>query len=190
MPKYINEENLFLEVVRSIGEVGIGKTTTKQIARSSGVNEVTLFRKYGSKLGLIEAAFQYILAASPLQGLRYSGDLEADLNQIVSAYQETSFLYGEVIPIILAEIPRDPELRELLEPFLTVVRSIMKIIQKYQQEGVLIIESGFSAVSALLGPVIIHRMLQRANPDFIVDEIEDSYYVQAFLEGRRQFNPR
>ncbi|HAY85754.1 MAG TPA: hypothetical protein DCY42_12785 [Chloroflexi bacterium] len=186
MPKYIDEEKLFLEVVRSIGEVGIGKTTTKQIAQSAGVNEVTLFRKFGTKLGLIEAAFQHIVAASPLQELRYSGDLEADLNQIVNAYQETSFLYGEVIPIILSEVPRDPEMRALLAPFLSVVGSITKIILEYQRNGLLISEPGFSAVSALLGPIIIRRMLQRAAPDFEGEKLDDRIYVQSFLEGRKQ----
>jgi AcrR family transcriptional regulator len=188
MPKKIDEENLFLEVVRTIVDLGIGKATTKQIAKAAGVNEVTLFRKYGNKSGLICEAFQQILATSPLNELDYSGNLESDLIRIVKAYKETSFLYGEVIPIIIAEIPRDPDLRELLDPFLSVVQSIMKIIQIYQREGVLRNEPGFSAVSALLGPIIISRMLQKTNPDFQVDEIEDQRYVKAFLDGRRQIS--
>lgn len=185
MPRYINEENLFLAVVQTIGQMGIEKATTKQIAKAAQVNEVTLFRKYGTKLGLIQAAFEHIMKSSPLQGLKYSGALEADLLGIVKAYQEMSAMYGEVIPLLLAEVPRNPELRGLLDPFLRVMQSISKIVLRYQQEGMLIREPGFSAVSVLLGPIMVSRMLQRTNPGIPVVELEPQGYVRAFLAGRK-----
>ncbi|KAA3642983.1 MAG: TetR/AcrR family transcriptional regulator [Chloroflexi bacterium] len=186
MPKVIDEDKLFLDVIHTLVRLGINKATTKQLAEAAGVNEVTLFRKYGNKASLIRSAFQSILVSSPMNDLSYSGDLEADLVEIVAAYKETSLLYGEVIPLLISEIPRDPELKELLEPFFSVVRSIMEIIQRYQGDGLLIDEPGFSAVSALLGPIIVGKMLQRTNPYLPVSEVEPEMYVAAFLEGRKK----
>ena len=37
---------------------GITATTTKEIAEQAGVNEVTLFRQFGSKQGLLLAVLQ------------------------------------------------------------------------------------------------------------------------------------
>jgi len=186
MPKRIDEQNLFFEVIRTIVQRGFAKATTKQIAEAAGINEVTLFRKYGTKAGLIQAAFQHIAATSPLKDLAYSGELEPDLIQIVTAYKKTSALYGEIIPLILAEIPHDPGLRELLKPFLAQVRSIMQILQKYQEDGQLNDEPGFSMVSALLGPLMVSQMIQKTDPELGGQETDARTYVKAFLEGRMQ----
>ena len=114
MPRKIDEEKLFLEVVRALVSLGFTNATTKQIALNAGVNEVTIFRKYGNKNGLIEAAFEHILARSPLNDLIYTGDLEKDLLQIVRTYRNSSASYGEMLPAIISETPRNPELNNLL----------------------------------------------------------------------------
>ena len=186
MPKKIDDQKLFSDVVRAVVRLGFAKATTKQLAEAARVNEVTLFRKYGNKANLIRTAFQNILVSSSLNELSYTGELEADLVEIVSSYKQTSSLYGEIIPMLITEVPRDPELKELMEPFLSVFRSILTIIQRYQQAGQLNKEPGPTAVSALLGPIIVGKMLQRTGAGFATIEIEPEAYVTAFLEGRRQ----
>ena len=61
-------------------------TNQFKIAEVAGVNEVTLFRRYGSKAGLFEKVIEHQLADTPLSKLVYTGDLEADLLAIVEAY--------------------------------------------------------------------------------------------------------
>ena len=48
---------------------GFRGATTKLIAQEAGVNEVTLFRKFGSKLALIEASIVYHVERSRVDPL-------------------------------------------------------------------------------------------------------------------------
>jgi AcrR family transcriptional regulator len=62
MPKYIDEDKLFEATVAVFAECGYRATTTQEIARRAGVNEVTLFRRYGAKAALINTALTHVLA--------------------------------------------------------------------------------------------------------------------------------
>jgi AcrR family transcriptional regulator len=50
-------DKLLLAAIDLMAEKGYHATTTKEIAAAAGVNEVTLFRHFGSKQKLLEAAF-------------------------------------------------------------------------------------------------------------------------------------
>ena len=52
MPKIIDETKIFNATMNFFMSLGYDRATTKEIADIAGVNEVTLFRKYGSKAGL------------------------------------------------------------------------------------------------------------------------------------------
>lgn len=183
MPKKIDQDKLFKIVVRSIIKEGYAKTTTKQIAQSAGINEVTLYRKYGSKIDLIQQAFQAILSHSPLNNLKYTGDIEADLLAIIKAYRESSALYGEIIPTIILEAPRDPKLKILLAPFYLIYQNISGIIKKYQEQGLIKTDTGIPASRILLGPIIVNNMLMQANPEMHHPPIDDQEYLAAYLRG-------
>ena len=62
MPKRIDEDKLFGATVTVFAESGYRSTTTQEIAKRAGVNEVTLFRRYGDKASLINAALTHVLA--------------------------------------------------------------------------------------------------------------------------------
>ena len=89
---------------------GFEGATTEKIARAAGVNEVTLFRRYGSKARLFDRVIQHELADTPLTSVAFSGDLEADLLAIVKygsmtqAEAEASMraLSREVMPALRA----------------------------------------------------------------------------------------
>jgi len=51
-----NRERILEAALRIYREYGFRGTTTRRIAQEAGVNEVTLFRQFGSKAALIEAA--------------------------------------------------------------------------------------------------------------------------------------
>ena len=54
MPKVIDENNIFKTVIDMFISRGYEGAITKEIAEVAGVNEATLFRKYGSKAKLFE----------------------------------------------------------------------------------------------------------------------------------------
>ena len=135
MPKVIDETKLFSAALEILIAHGYEGATTQKIAKVAGVNEVTLFRKYGSKAGLFEKVIEHQLADTPLNKLAYTGDLEADLLAIVEAYVETNETHDNIIPLLLIEMPRYPDLQGSFNTPWKNLQGIIKIIQKYQEQG-------------------------------------------------------
>jgi AcrR family transcriptional regulator len=185
MPKVIDEGIIFRTVIDLWVAHGYEGATTKEIAEIAGVNEVTLFRKYGSKVELFETAIHHQLAGTPLNQLAYSGELEADLIAIVEAYMKTNEMYGEIIPTILAELPRHPELKGAFKTPWENIQVVVKIIQAYQAQGSLKHESALSSLNALIGPMMTSQMIRRAQLGFPVPEMDAREHVDAFLHGRK-----
>ncbi|MEO0826666.1 MAG: TetR/AcrR family transcriptional regulator, partial [Cyanobacteria bacterium J06642_9] len=70
---------------------GVSNTTTRQIANLAAVNEVTLFRHFGNKYGLLLAVLEESTAFTGLgetlvQQLNFSGDMTQALKDYASAY--------------------------------------------------------------------------------------------------------
>jgi AcrR family transcriptional regulator len=185
MPKVIDEALIFRTVIDRLVSHGYEGATTKEIADIAGVNEVTLFRKYGSKAELFEKAINHQLADTPLNKLAYTGELEADLIAIIKAYMKTNEMYGEIIPTILGELPRHPDLKGAFKTPWDNIQVIVKIVQAYQAQGLLKQESPLSSLNALIGPLMTSQMIRRANLGLPVPDLEPGEYVHAFLHGRQ-----
>ncbi len=56
MPKVVDETRIFTATMDRLMAHGYDGATTREIAAAAGINEVTLFRRYGSKAGLVERA--------------------------------------------------------------------------------------------------------------------------------------
>ena len=185
MPKVIDETAIFSAAISILMSLGYHGATTKEIAEIAGVNEVTLFRRYGSKAGLFERAIEHELADTPLNRIDFTGNLEADLMAIVEAYVETNRRYGDIIPIILLELPRNPDLRGSINTPWKNIQGIIKSIESYQERGMLRRESPLATLGALMGPIMINQMFRHADVDLPVPEIDSRAYVDAFLNGRK-----
>ena len=185
MPKVIDEAKIFRTVVEILVSRGYEGATTKEIAKLAGVNEATLFRKYGSKAGLFEKAVNHQFADTPLNKLVYTGDLKADLMTIIEAYMKTNELYGEIIPTILSEMPRHPELQGAFNTPWKNIQGILKIFQAYKAQGLLKEEPSLSSLNALIGPLMTSQMFRRVNLDLPFPDVDASAHVDSFLQGRK-----
>ena len=185
MPKVIDETKIFNAALDILVSHGYEGATTQKIAEIAGVNEVTLFRKYGSKAGLFEKVIQHQFSDTPLNKLVYTGDLDADLLAIVEAYMETNETYGQIIPVLLIELPRNPDLQGSFNTPWKNIQEIIKIILKYQKQGLLKNETPLSSLSALIGPIMISQMFRRANPHLPTPAIDPQAHVDSFLHGRK-----
>jgi len=185
MPKVIDEAIIFRTVIALLVSHGYEGATTKEIAAISGVNEVTLFRKYGSKAIMIEKAIEYQLSNTPLNKLTFTGDLESDLRDIVQAYLDTNHQFGELIPILLSEVARNPELKQSALKLWMNVQVITKIIEQYQDQGMLKKEPALNSANVLLGPLMTSLMFQRANLGLPVPAIDIQDHVNTFLNGKK-----
>jgi AcrR family transcriptional regulator len=185
MPKVIDETKIFKAALDLLVSHGYEGATTQKIADVSGVNEVTLFRKYGSKAGLFEKAIEQQFSDTPLNKLVYTGELEADLLAIVAAYLETNETYGDIVPNILIELPRNPDLRGWFNVPWKNLQVIVKILQKYQKQGLLKNETPLASLGALIGPIMVSQMLRRAKLNLPVPVVDAQEHVDSFLRGRK-----
>ena len=185
MPKIINDETIYKATMRVIMEKGYAGATTKQIAETAEISEVTLFRKYESKGNLVKKAIVYLSEQMDYEAkAKYTGDPYADLLQIVKMYQGSVEDSGRFFYTILLEISRNPELAEIVETPLSMMSHFGRMLMRYQKEGVLIEELPLHSVAALLGPLMITNMVRLSTPDVPLPAIDLETHVHNYLNGR------
>ena len=183
MPRRIDEEALFLETCRLFVEEGFWGMTTRELALRAGVNEVTLFRRFGSKAGLLCAAVNHVFARVPFARPELTGELRRDLEAVVGAYLETRRAFGPLLQVLLSEAKRFPE----LDPAFGEVRRNMSrffdLLEHYRSQGSLRAHSSLELASALLGPLVMgdlaSTLAEGDSPPFP----DPKLFVERFLHG-------
>jgi AcrR family transcriptional regulator len=93
---------------------GFRGSTTRRIADTAGVNEITLFRQFGSKEELIRQAMQY---CSQFVGFAPLPDVAADPETELTAWSESFIKYlrlqSSMIRKTMSEIEERPEMSEM-----------------------------------------------------------------------------
>jgi len=185
MPKIVKDEDIFQAVRKVIIERGYASATTKEIADAANVSEITLFRKYKNKAQLVKQAFLAFTGQMDFEtSTKYTGDVIADLTRVVEDYQTLVTLHGPFMAVLLTEIPRYPELAQLLDRPFSIVSDIEQLIARYQAEGVLRKEHPFRVVTALLGPLVYTVMMRNAKSNIALPSPDLKEHVQFFLVGR------
>lgn len=185
MPKQISDEQILEAALVVIAERGFGGATTRQIASAAGVNEVTLFRRFGNKIGLLRTAMTSYLARFFKGGASWTGDLEADLERVVVMHWDMARIHGRLLPIFIAESKRYPELLEIAQVTNGIVADVAALLVRYQDEGALRREPAIEAASVLLGPIVAISLLQALDMDGLPEALAPSEYVRRYLDGRR-----
>ncbi|MEJ2487439.1 MAG: TetR/AcrR family transcriptional regulator [Anaerolineales bacterium] len=183
MPKVIDDKAVFRAALDALAAFGYESATTRNIAEAAGIHEATLFRKYGSKLNLIELAIKAHFLDVPLARVAYTGDLHADLLSIIEAYQRTSELVGNILPILLIEIPRNPEIKNLLDVPWENVDRIGRILEQYQEKHLLNQEPVLNTISVLIGPLMVRNLIKETYMGLPIPPIDPQIYVEDFLLG-------
>ncbi len=184
MPKVISDDQILDAALNVMVEQGYTGATTRQIAAAADINEVTLFRRFGNKKKLIAAAVEQEAANFVAAGIEYTGDLEADLLRVAQFYRNLVQKRGHVLPVLLAEVPRQPELLEVMQTPLMLVGKIAMIIRRYQEEGKLVAEPPFHAVASLMAPILLTGFADSISPELVGGPIDPQEHVERFLCGR------
>ncbi|MFE5318924.1 TetR/AcrR family transcriptional regulator [Paenibacillus sp. NPDC056579] len=93
-------------VIDLVAQKGYNGVSTKEIAAAAGVNEVTLFRLFGSKQNLLETAFHHFHYTEEMTRLfqeKLVWDLHTDLLLISRTYHELMNRNRKIIQIALKE---------------------------------------------------------------------------------------
>ncbi len=184
MPKVITDSQILEAALAVISQQSYAGATTREIAAAAGINEVTLFRRFGSKQKLLVAVVEQEAENFVAAGIDYTGDIEADLLRIVQFYRGLMESRGHVIAMLLNEIPRHPELLEAMQTPVAIIGKITRLLTRYQTEGILVAEPPLQAFLALTGPLYLEGMLGILQPNQFGKSLDPSALVRHYLQGR------
>jgi AcrR family transcriptional regulator len=92
---------------------GFRGSTTRRIADAAGVNEITIFRQFGSKEALIRAAMQHLTESAGLAALpEIPTDPERELTEWSESFIQHLRLRSSIIRKSMSEIEERPEMCE------------------------------------------------------------------------------
>ena len=183
MPEAVTDERMFDAALAVLAQRGYAGATTRRIAESAGVNEATLFRRFGDKRQLILAAIHADIPRLTQGALTVSGDLEADLIRVVEYYSTLHQHRDGLVGTLLLEGARNPDVAALIEQPLASLTRLAEIFASYQRTGQMVKEPTDFAVQALLAPLLLISILQRiSSSEIAFPDARD--VVQRFLHGR------
>lgn len=143
-------ERIIEAAIYLISEKGYKAATTKAIAERAGVNEVTLFRHFGNKRGILKAIIEKFSYGPLLQQLlqeKVTWDLEADLFVFAKEYQNYMMSIKEYVLIAFKEAGAFPEIdEELANVPLTIKKALMNYFMEMLRRGKLM-ETNIEAVT-------------------------------------------
>lgn len=169
---------------RAFVDFGFEKATTKRIAEYAGVNEVTIFRKFGNKAALMQEVVRREVEGFQAH-IHYTGDVEADLVELITSYRAMVQRRGRFLPTLFSEILRRPELRVLAQKPLETVLMIVGLIGRYQAEGKLRPEPPHAAAISLMAPVLVQTLVILFAPPGLIPDVDPRQHVASYLDGRR-----
>jgi TetR/AcrR family transcriptional repressor of mexJK operon len=101
---------------RVFAEQGYARATTRALAAAAGVNEVTLFRRFGSKQNLFAAVIDEYAASAMTSTLeaQLTGEYRQDLLTMGNHLMQLLFERGDAVRLMLCEATHFPEVRQVL----------------------------------------------------------------------------
>jgi AcrR family transcriptional regulator len=184
-------QRLIDAAIRVCSERGLHAATTREIAEVAGVNEVTLFRHFGSKEKLIAALFERVLAtlSESLNDTETDEqDLERNLFRYAQSHNELLMTNEAFIRTIIGEAKRHPEQARMImcEAGRAKRELLIEYLRAAQKAGSVRkdIELG-PAVDAFTG-MLLAGMLRRTSFKDYVDYSADEYLrtiVDLFIRG-------
>jgi AcrR family transcriptional regulator len=147
---------------------GFRGSTTRRIADAAGVNEITIFRQFGSKEALIREAMQHMTQSAGLEVLPdIPADPERELTAWSNSFMQHLRLRNSIIRKTMGEIEERPEMCECasyvprqasndLCLYLTALKRDGWITEKFDAK---------SAASMLMGAIFSDAMGRDMMPD-------------------------
>jgi len=185
MRRVIPDEQILDAALRVIAEHGYRGASTQQIAHAAGINGVTLFRRYGSKKAILLAAAAREAERLGAGAIQHTGDLAADLTRIVDVFAHQAHTRGRVIAALLSELPRQPELADVVQYPVRVAHGVAGILARYQASGELRPGPPLQLLMALLGPIMMRAIAGNVLGGDALPPLDSSAHVAGFLAGHR-----
>lgn len=181
-------EKILEAASRIYSECGFRGTTTRRVAQEAGVNEVTLFRHFGSKEVLIREAVQAGWGRVEIARLPdVPVDPAVELTHWAEGYFEVHVHCAPFIRTRLGEFQANPQiLPPSGSPGARAAAEVARYLEKSQQRGLVRADvSAVHAASMFVGSLFANALIREGVPDMYpgspADEVRD--YVRIFLQG-------
>jgi AcrR family transcriptional regulator len=190
-PLHSTHQRLLDAAFQVCSERGLQGATTREIADAAQVNEVTLFRHFGSKEKLIAAVFQRAVAAQVeffSESEPDANDLQRDLKRYAERYYELLMTNEALIRTLIGESRRHPEqARQLIcEAAKPMRERLLAYLLAAQKAGSVRHPLDLApAIDAFTGMLLAGMLRRTALPQYL-DYSEDDYattVVDLFLRG-------
>jgi AcrR family transcriptional regulator len=166
-------------VLEELAAHGYGRMSIEGVARRAGVGKTTIYRRWSSKLQMVID----VVSAVAVQGMAppdtgsLRGDLRAMLGVAAAALRHPLAL--QIVPDLLAEAARNPDIAETLEKALqeTQLGFSAAVLQKAMDRGELPADTDVQlALDLAIGPLywrlaVVRTKLPRGYLDQLADRI-------------------
>jgi len=170
------KERLLAAAARVIARDGLNGSTTREIAREAGVNEVTLFRHFQTKDRLIAAVvaknFGRESEAKQPQAPAPTGDLKADLQAMAELYDRLFTANLPLIRTMMGEIHHNhcsQERAVFKGIFLPLKAALQERLEAARQAGVIRAACRADLLADQFAAMLFTGALRRSTPHAIID---------------------
>jgi AcrR family transcriptional regulator len=191
LPSEDTRQRIIAAAMQLFGQVGYTRASTRLIAETAGVNEVTLFRHFGSKKNLLMACMETFNAGgfSATFEARLSGDYPSDIALMARLQLQNTSENLDVLRLLLSDARSVPELQQAMH---SGGGGNMALVAAYFQRQ---IEAGevrpelpagalASAFDSLFStPVIFANLFQDRQTTVLPDEKTFAALVDLFVRG-------
>ena len=181
-------ERLLDAAARVYAETGYRGATTRRIAQEAGVNEITLFRHFGSKTTLILEAVRQVNLRSDCPAVpAVPGDPATELRAWVRAQLEHLTALRSIIRTSLGEIEERPEIIPLIgaRPR-EVILGLSTYVEQLQRDGRASADiDPRTAALTFFGSLFADAMGRDVMPELYHESLEESAdrYADVFLRS-------
>jgi AcrR family transcriptional regulator len=181
-------DKLLDAAVRVYTKTGYRGATTRRIANEAGVNEITLFRHFGSKDALMGEALQRAaLSGEPPSLPDTPIDPERELTEWCRAHLAHFYLARSTIRICMAELEEHPDFVRCASARPSRASHDLQVyLQRLRDQGLAHADLDLSAASAmLLGTLFADAMGRDIMPEMYAYTSDEAptQYVKLFLRG-------
>jgi AcrR family transcriptional regulator len=180
-------DQLLAAAAQVYAEGGYHGATTRRIASVAGVNEITLFRHFGSKDGLLREALAHCQAEGAVPLPEVPHDPLGELTEWSRSHLQHLQQRAPLIRTCLGEFAERPELvtPEMSCP-VRAARALTSYLERLQERG--LASAPFDAPTAaamLLGALFADAIGRDIVPDMYAAPTEEAltHYVTLFLRG-------
>ncbi len=169
---------------------GLPGATTKAIAKAAGVNEVTLFRHFGTKEKLLSAAVDKFggPALAPAIESRFTGEYRKDLITFGTSILNILLERREILFMLLCESMRNAKVRRVMARNPREIRKMLaRYLKTHMEKGTIKKQHPEAMAQAFLGMFVAYAVVLNAIDEAIEPSISNeelvAQFVDIFIEG-------